>query len=361
MQQSNPQKGTVEISTIAAMAIVAAIVATASIYMTIKYLEIPAAVVPAAPITPESTPTLAPTVSPTPVPDKTADWQTYTNSKEGFEIKYPQDFKINELQDAPQVVNFNKIVCCQFSFDDGMDLQINYIPNTVGGYPDMNDVLNDKKLSLSQETFSIQKYNYGSFEGVKAVSIGTEVVKEEHLSLYLKTDNGFYSFTWSSLDPKIKGFSYINYFLPMLSTFKLTDKDSLTSKIKVFFINTSVPNDKGTVGCGDEAVGIDRIITPTATPLKAALENLLSTSQAVLDNGIGLYNSLAKQNWKLESVSIVEGEAIIKFSGKYIGFGICEDPRIKAQIEKTALQFPTVKKVSIFVGGVSLDKLTSGR
>ncbi|MFA6072096.1 MAG: GerMN domain-containing protein, partial [Janthinobacterium sp.] len=77
--------------------------------------------------------------------------------------------------------------------------------------------------------------------------------------------------------------------------------------------------------------------------------------------GAGLYNSLAKQNWTLDSVLIINSEAIIKFSGKYVGLGVCEDPRIKAQIEKTALQFATIKKVSIFVDGVSLTKLMSAR
>lgn len=42
---------------------------------------------------PEATPapeaTLAPEITPTPVPDETANWETYTNSKYGYQFKHP--------------------------------------------------------------------------------------------------------------------------------------------------------------------------------------------------------------------------------------------------------------------------------
>jgi hypothetical protein len=34
--------------------------------------------------------------------------------------------------------------------------------------------------------------------------------------------------------------------------------------------------------------------------------------------------------------------------------GVCDGPRIKAQMEETALQFPGVRKVKVFVNGVTL-------
>jgi spore germination protein GerM len=133
-----------------------------------------------------------------------------------------------------------------------------------------------------------------------------------------------------------------------------------TMTVKVYYIDTNVPNQNGSVGCGDEAVGIDKPIVPTASLLETALEILLSSGQSLME-GAGLYNALANQNWELEDVSIINEEAIIKFSGKFVEMGACENPRIKAQIEKTALQFSTVKKVSIFVGGISLDELMSAK
>jgi spore germination protein GerM len=133
-----------------------------------------------------------------------------------------------------------------------------------------------------------------------------------------------------------------------------------TMTVKVYYIDTNVPNQNGSVGCGDEAIGVDKPIVPTASLLETALEILLSSDQSLME-GAGLYNALANQNWELESVSIINEEAIIKFYGKFVGMGVCENPRIKAQIEKTALQFSTVKKVSIFVGGISLDELMSAK
>lgn len=226
MKKINLQKGIIQIPVIAAIVIIVATVVSISIYETVK---LTASKNPVS-ITPALTSTLSPTSTPLPTlnPNITADWKTYSNKKYGFTVKYPQDFKINEQENTPQVISVDKILCCRFSFDDGMSLQINYIPNTVGGYPDMNDVLKNKKMGLSQETFSIQKYSYGNFKGVKAVSIdnGAGLVKQEYIDLYLKVDNGFYSFVWSSLDPENKGFSSADYLLPMLSTFKFTETDA---------------------------------------------------------------------------------------------------------------------------------------
>ena len=41
--------------------------------------------------------------------------------------------------------------------------------------------------------------------------------------------------------------------------------------------------------------------------------------------------------------------------------GVCDDPRIKAQLEESALQFNTVDKASVFINGVPLDQLLSGQ
>jgi ABC-type uncharacterized transport system substrate-binding protein len=56
----------------------------------------------------------------------------------------------------------------------------------------------------------------------------------------------------------------------------------------------------------------------------------------------------------LKSVSICKGTATIRFSGEISVAGICDEPRITEQIEATAKQFPTVKRVKVYVGNKTL-------
>ena len=63
---------------------------------------------------------------------------------------------------------------------------------------------------------------------------------------------------------------------------------------------------------------------------------------------------------KLKSVSITNGTAIIHLTGEGPSVaGICDEPRIKGQIIETAKQFPTVKRVKVFINGKSMDALIS--
>jgi shikimate kinase len=56
------------------------------------------------------------------------------------------------------------------------------------------------------------------------------------------------------------------------------------------------------------------------------------------------------KNLKLTSVSITEGGASIHISGEgpFVA-GVCDEPRINEQIEKTAMQFSSVNTVKVFV------------
>ncbi len=90
MQKFNSQKGTVEISTAAAMAIIAAIVAAVSICSTVLYFDIINAPVPVTAVNPEPKPTAAPT----PSTDETANWKVISSATEGYELKYPADLNL---------------------------------------------------------------------------------------------------------------------------------------------------------------------------------------------------------------------------------------------------------------------------
>lgn len=112
------------------------------------------------------------------------------------------------------------------------------------------------------------------------------------------------------------------------------------------------------VGCGDSVIPVQVDIQPTQGVLRAALEALISTKDKYYGES-GLYNSLYQSNLQLAGVTIEGVKAIIHLTGSLILGGVCDNPRVEAQIEETALQFSTVKDVSVFVNDKPLEEVLS--
>jgi hypothetical protein len=132
---------------------------------------------------------------------------------------------------------------------------------------------------------------------------------------------------------------------------------SMTLKIFLIALNDNGVSGKLT-GCGDSAVAVDVQVPYTTGVLKASLNKLLSIKDQNYGQS-GLYNSLYQSSLKLSSVTLKDGLATVRLTGKMILGGVCDNPRVQAQLEQTALQFSTVKKVSIYVNNVPLAKLLS--
>ncbi len=133
------------------------------------------------------------------------------------------------------------------------------------------------------------------------------------------------------------------------------------TRVKIFLI---AMNDNGKsgelVGCGDSVIGVEREIPPTRAPLTAALNQLFSLHDQFYGQS-GLYNALYRSNLRLSSAAIVNGRATINLTGQFLLGGECDDPRAEAQITQTALQFSTVRAVDVFVNGVPMKTLLSGK
>jgi hypothetical protein len=114
------------------------------------------------------------------------------------------------------------------------------------------------------------------------------------------------------------------------------------------------------IGCGDSVVPVFKKIQPTSMPLTRALGLLLADHSAYYGQS-GLYNALYQARLTVSSVVIRNGRATIRLGGKMIVRGVCDDPRVDAQLKQTARQFPSVKSVAIFVNGIPLWKLLSGK
>ena len=122
----------------------------------------------------------------------------------------------------------------------------------------------------------------------------------------------------------------------------------LVEEVDVYLVAVGDNGKKGVkIGCDDSLVAVTRKIKPTVAPLKAAIEELLSIPHEY-DQELGNY--WWGKNLKLKSVSITEGVATIHISGEgpFVG-GICDEPRITEQIKETAMQFPSVNTVKVFV------------
>jgi len=111
------------------------------------------------------------------------------------------------------------------------------------------------------------------------------------------------------------------------------------------------------IGCGDSLVPVEVAVEPTQAVLRAALTALLNLPSDITYGQSGLYNALYLSDLKIDSLDIVDREAIINLSGSLVTGGECDIPRIEAQLTAAALQFSTIDTVTIYVNGTLLQDL----
>jgi hypothetical protein len=150
--------------------------------------------------------------------------------------------------------------------------------------------------------------------------------------------------------------------LPSLAPLPTSTISQGATSVKIFLIAL---NDNGAsgkkIGCNDSVVPVSINIDPTLGVLKASLTELFKM-EGQREYGLsGLYNSLYQSHLSIDSLNIVNREAIVKLKGTLSSGGVCDDPRIKAQLEEIALQFKTIDKVSVSINGILLDQVLSGR
>ena len=131
---------------------------------------------------------------------------------------------------------------------------------------------------------------------------------------------------------------------------------AVTQRVNIYMIGL----ESGSVGCGDEVVAVRRDIQKTQAPLTAAL-NLLLAQKSQYYGESGLYNALYQSSLRIGSISRNGSAWTIRLTGDLVLGGTCDGPRVKAQLEQTALQFSTVKSVRYYVKGQPLESLLSGQ
>lgn len=122
---------------------------------------------------------------------------------------------------------------------------------------------------------------------------------------------------------------------------------------KTLSVTLFYPNGKTDPGFMDCNVvrGVTRTIPYTTATARAALTELIKGPLPPELND-GFVTSI-DSGTTIKSLAIKDGVATVDFS-KELGFknvGLCAGQFIKAQIEQTLLQFPTIKKVQISIEG----------
>jgi LysM repeat protein len=129
-----------------------------------------------------------------------------------------------------------------------------------------------------------------------------------------------------------------------------------TTRVNIYMIGIG----SGSVGCGDEVVAVRRDVPRTNAPLTAAL-NLLLSQKSQYYGESGLYNALYQSDLRIGSITRSGSAWTINLTGTLRLGGVCDSPRVKAQLEQTARQFSTVGSVRYFINGQPLDAVLSGR
>lgn len=123
-------------------------------------------------------------------------------------------------------------------------------------------------------------------------------------------------------------------------------------------------------GANGELIGCDDSVIPVETEIpssydkyaniKESLEKLLSIKEREYGDE-KLYNAMAGLKLKVDNVIDAENSTKVMLVGEYQISGVCEIPRIKAQILETASQFQEEDEnnVEIYINGRAFDEVFS--
>ena len=139
---------------------------------------------------------------------------------------------------------------------------------------------------------------------------------------------------------------------PATTTTGGTTATATTTQIKLALLDTTGSGTGKPRGC-DTITLVTRTIPATTTPLTAAMQALFAEKEGTQPSSQYNFIARTKSTLKFDHASVQSGTASIYLTGSLSGLaGVCDDPRAQAQIEETALQFPTVKNVQIYLNNI---------
>ena len=132
------------------------------------------------------------------------------------------------------------------------------------------------------------------------------------------------------------------------------------SSVQVFLIKTEDGGQAGTpVGCNDSLVPMGTAMPFGDNPLLSAYSALFAIKEERVGSE-GYYNALHAADLVVKNTAIdAQGNATVNLEGTLSLGGVCDSPRVKAQLEAAARQFPQVKAVQITINGQPIDQVLS--
>lgn len=131
-------------------------------------------------------------------------------------------------------------------------------------------------------------------------------------------------------------------------------------QVKIAYIALGDSGQSGeAIGCGDSVVIISKTVQATS-PVEGALQTLLADKFEQYSTS-GLRNALWQSTLTLDAVTVVDKTANVKLSGNVRLAGVCDIPRVKAQLETTTKESSGATAVTITVNGETLDEALSLR
>lgn len=134
---------------------------------------------------------------------------------------------------------------------------------------------------------------------------------------------------------------------------------TVSREVALYFIKINA-NGQGPIGCGDELAEVKLNSKSSQPPLWHAIDELLSVKTEKYPR-TDYRNALWQSRLKVESALVEDGVAHVELSGDLRLGGVCDNPRVEAQLIETAKAASGVDKTDITINGKSLKEAMSLR
>lgn len=138
-----------------------------------------------------------------------------------------------------------------------------------------------------------------------------------------------------------------------------TSPSTTTSALTIFYVALNDQGKSGPmIGCGDSIVATETGPVVYASQVEAAMSDLLDDKDAQHGQS-GLMNALASSNLTYVSSSVSGDTVTVELTGELSSGGVCDDPRIIAQLTYTAMVAAEAGEAKILVNGIDINKYLS--